>query len=222
MLEAVLARATLIGIDVPLGWPTPFVDAIAAHHRFEAWPGAMGDERRLFFRATDRFVWSQTGRPPLSVAADRIAWPAVRAARLLSRLSGRRGQDRSGAGGTLVEVYPAGALFRWTNTHPHYKGAGGAVAVRAAAKMLFRPWVRYSDSASAELYQADEDCFDALVCSFVARAHAKGLCEIRFLPRTQKPRGSRGGSPYRCLAASTSFRRTRRGARRRGLNTGTR
>jgi len=43
--------------------------------------------------------------------------------------------------------------------------------------MVIRPWLHFSDAASVELYEADEDCFDALVASLVARAHATGLCE---------------------------------------------
>ena len=72
-----------IGIDVPLGWPSEFVRALGDYAVGESWPlGASLSNLRL--RATDRMlskVIAQHGRRPLyplSVAADRIAMPAMR------------------------------------------------------------------------------------------------------------------------------------------------
>lgn len=73
--------------------------------------------RQLAFRRTDEPVRAATGLVPLSVAADRIAHPAMRCAGLLARLA-LEGQpvDRSGSG-VVVEVYPAASLKQWGLPH---------------------------------------------------------------------------------------------------------
>lgn len=119
-LLKLIARADRVGIDVPLGWPQAFISAVSAYAAGEPWPDAPVDG--LFtHRATDRFV-RQFGIVPLSVAADKIAIPAMRAARLLSNLA--EPLDRSGSG-KLVEVYPAASLRAWGFPHRQYKGREG-------------------------------------------------------------------------------------------------
>lgn len=178
---AVLARgADRVGIDCPVGWPDPFVAAVAAHAAGEPWPGRdaldPGDFRRsLRLRATDEAVAAATGLTPLSVSTDRIGVTAMRCALLLDQLA-RQGVDvaRDGSG-RIAEVYPAAALRRWDLAHRRYKSGVGAAAERAAivAGLLGRaPWLR-PGRRRAEL-EADHDLLDALVSAVVARAVALG------------------------------------------------
>lgn len=105
LIASLVRGSDWTGIDVPLGWPDGFIAAVSAHHAATQWAG--GELAQLRMRATDEWVHQRTGRWPLSVSTDRIAVPALRAARVLSRLPQAR--DRGG-GGPVVEVYPAAAL----------------------------------------------------------------------------------------------------------------
>jgi hypothetical protein len=68
-LLRMVADADKVGIDVPLGWPVGFIQAITAHRDGELWPEiTLGGLR---FRLTDLHVQRQTGRWPLSVSSDR-------------------------------------------------------------------------------------------------------------------------------------------------------
>ena len=116
-LDLILDPAvTKVGIDAPFGWPTPFADALVAYREREIWPDGP-DSREvqgaMELRATDAEVWTLLGKKPLSVSTDRIAYAAMRCARLLVALV-REGVplDRSGEG-RVVEVYPEAALRCW-------------------------------------------------------------------------------------------------------------
>ncbi len=174
-LEQATKACDKVGLDVPLGWPARFAEQLAAYHAGGPWTIPHTDPG-LRLRETDRFVWRQVGRPPLSVSSDRIAIPAMRAAHLLSRLE--PGLDRTGAG-RLLEVYPAAALLRWGFTARGYKRAAG-LAVREALLEAFvartRGWIELSQGALRACRDSD-DMFDALVAALVARASACGLCE---------------------------------------------
>lgn len=98
-------NATKVGIDVPLGWPVTFVNAVRRHLSGRAWP-KVGMES-LKYRATDLFAKEIQGTFPLSVSTDRLGIPAMRAAALLHVLDAEA--DRTGSG-RIVEVYPAVAL----------------------------------------------------------------------------------------------------------------
>ena len=74
-------RASVTGIDCPVGWPDALLPFLAGHLNFDARPvldfdGVEG-RRLLAYRETDRFVTGRTGLIPLSVAADRLAHPAM-------------------------------------------------------------------------------------------------------------------------------------------------
>ena len=158
-LRRLVVDVDKVGIDVPFGWPGDFVASVSAHHEMEAWPGFDSADLRL--RRTDEFVWRRTGRQPLSVSADKLAVPAFRAARLLSEWQA----DRTGAG-RFVEVYPraARATFELGRT-------------RSIEELHERaPWLTLALDQEMACEQ-NEDCFDALISSLVARASALGLCE---------------------------------------------
>jgi len=102
-----IVRADRVGIDVPLGWPLPFVRALTLYHHGQPWRAGHGEPVQL--RRTDQVVRQLTGKRPLSVSTDKIGVPAMRAAQLLSRI--HPSVDRSGTG-KVVEVYPAAVDFR--------------------------------------------------------------------------------------------------------------
>lgn len=166
--DILAAQAEKCGVDVPLGWPDAFVHALARHHHGEPW----GEDapRTLALRATDHAVRELTGRTPLSVSTDRIAYPAMRMARLLA------GVDRTGDG-PVVEVYPAAALRVWGLTARGYKGVDGAASlVDLVARLRARvPWLHGGEEHWRRV-ERDDDAFDALIAGLVARAHAAGLC----------------------------------------------
>lgn len=174
-LLALIGRADKVGIDVPLGWPDAFVAAIASYGPGGPWPDSMSEPLRL--RSTDRFVREKTGITPLTVSADKIAAPAMRAAALLTAYSRENGTvERTGLG-RIVEVYPAAALYMWGFTHTRYKGKE-----RRAERILllenFRratSWLDLDDVVPA--CESDDNAFDALIAALVARAAAVGLTE---------------------------------------------
>lgn len=124
-------------------------------------------------------VKQKVRKPPLMVAADRIAVTAMRVARLLAEVSMTGEEiDRSG-GGRFVEIYPAAALSIWRLPSRGYKGRKKAalrteimdcLATKAGAGLALTKEVRRKCRDS-------DDMLDALVAAMVARAAAIGYCE---------------------------------------------
>lgn len=166
VLDVLIGRADVVGIDAPFGWPTDFVAAVAG------WTADQWSERarnRLQFRETDLEVRRRIGRWPLSVSTDRIALPAMRAMALLQR---HGVTDKSGDG-KFFEVYPAGSLFCWKLRCRGYKKIDDECAAfrqeilnELRAKMS---WLEVPDA-----YAESSDSLDALVASLTARAAAQG------------------------------------------------
>ena len=173
-IVALIRSSDWTGIDVPLGWPDGFIAAVSAHHASMAWAG--GELAQLRMRATDEWVRRRTGRWPLSVSTDRIAVPALRAARVLSQLPEAR--DRSGTG-PVVEVYPSAALRIWGFESRRYKRVAGEAA-RSALVTAFRAeterWLVMNDMGWGRCAESD-DAFDALVAALVTRAAACRLVD---------------------------------------------
>jgi hypothetical protein len=160
------------GVDCPFGWPVDFVSAITAHASGEQWPGRGEDSvqyrARMRLRLTDRRVAEVTGRPPLSVAFDKLGATAARWAHLEDVLAaGGRRVDRTGAG-LIAEVYPVAARRRWNLS------SSRSVADLQAAL----PSLQFADSIGAVAYERNEHAFDALVAALVARAVALNLTEL--------------------------------------------
>jgi predicted nuclease with RNAse H fold len=166
------SRVEIIGIDCPLGWPSAFVDFLVASRDGSLSADAAATaaaKQRLAYRSTDFAVRQAVGRWPLSVSADRIAYPAMRCAGLLARLAADgHPLRRSGSRSMVAEVYPAAALLLWKidgagkKTDPAALGATVDELVRRTAWMDWAGW----ESACRK----NHDALDAVVCALVAGA----------------------------------------------------
>jgi predicted nuclease with RNAse H fold len=166
-LDLLVRESDAVGIDAPLGWPEPFVNAVS-EWTWREWDESIRD--RLRFRETDRHIREKLGLRPLSVSSDRIALPAMRAMALLKR---HGITDRSGDG-RFFEVYPAGSLATWKLPSKNYKKENnGGLAVRRSILRGLRdrlPWLQVS-----ERYAESADDLDSLIASQAVRAAAQGL-----------------------------------------------
>lgn len=168
------AGADKVGVDVPLGWPAPFVEAVAAHLRHDPWP-ATEDRRPLTHRRTDDVVVEQGWGRPMSASADRLGSVAMRGALLQREWALRWGgaAPRDGSG-RLAEVYPAAALRVWHVTSKGYKAAGPrSVAAREVrsgivADLSRRCGPRLDLAAVAGAAVESDHVLDALLSAMVA------------------------------------------------------
>lgn len=192
-----------VGIDAPFGWPVTFVDALVAYRERSAWPD--GPDRRdeqchMELRATDEVVWRKLKVKPLGVAVDRIAYAAMRCARLFAALSLESGQiDRSGEG-RMVEAYPEAALRCWglsPGQHPEdpgsYKGKSPEARIRReelVRRLLEQAdgWLEVPDGVS-DRCRASDDHLDSLLCALIARAADLGRVEPVDDPESARSEG---------------------------------
>ena len=188
-LVDIVDRATVVGLDSPLGWPDDFVSAVTAHRLSARWPTfehRSTDKIResLRHRTTDLFVRSlDLGSTPLSVSSDLIGVVAMRAAWLQSAWAQKWGQlePRDGSG-RLIETYPAAALRAWgllARRGVRYKGGG--VGEQRATQRHERErimheieeqtgvWLRVS-SELRDAAVASDHTLDAFICALVALA----------------------------------------------------
>jgi hypothetical protein len=176
------------GIDAPFGWPSEFIDALVSYRDEGQWadpPGCRKNQARMELRLTDRVVWETLGRKPLSVSTDRIAFAAMRCARLLAALA-RGGEpiDRTGQG-RVMEVYPEAALRCWglspasSQDDPGgYKGNTPDAQARRSRLVdqlteQTAQWLAIDPATTAQL-RASDDHLDALLCALIARAGELG------------------------------------------------
>lgn len=175
-IHAAAAGAVVVGIDCPLGWPTGFTDLLLAHRAGTVHPAAGGDSaarRSLAYRRTDFRVHERTGRWPLSVSADLIGYPAMRAAGLLAGWPpAAQPLRRSGTSSCVAEVYPAAALLRWGLRSRGYKSDQGVRAGLVEALLRQAPWLDLGPSA--QLCGSSADALDAVVAALVAGAVHRG------------------------------------------------
>lgn len=175
----VATRVSVLGIDCPFGWPVAFTDLMVAQRAGTVKPETAADapsRRRLAYRRTDAVVRERTGRWPLSVSADKIAYPAMRCAGLLATLSAQgHPVRRSGIGSKVAEVYPAAALARWRLAVPGYKldGPGLPFAVQALTRAA--PWLELGEHDG--MCRHSHDAFDAVIAGLVAGAVQLGRVE---------------------------------------------
>jgi predicted nuclease with RNAse H fold len=188
-LVEVIDRATVVGLDSPLGWPDDFVSAVTAHRQSARWPTfehRSTDKIResLRHRKTDLFVRSlDLGSTPLSVSSDLIGVVAMRGAWLQSAWAQKWGglEPRDGSG-RLVETYPAAALRAWgllARRGVRYKGGGvgelreGQRSERARIMREIEEqtgsWLRVPELLRVAAVASDHT-LDAFICALVALA----------------------------------------------------
>jgi hypothetical protein len=158
-------------IDAPFGWPSAFVDAVAEYGRGGPFPDNADDlwlrtADDLWLRTTDRVVWAAVGRRPLSVSSDRIAYPAARAARLLSRLGPGRPARQDGSD-RVIEVYPAGALASWEIDPGRYKQPDGLEVRRSLVSALVEALPGLDVGEFGAVLVATDHAMDALIAALV-------------------------------------------------------
>lgn len=167
------------GVDVPLGWPQPFVQFI--QHQAKQTLNSPADtgpawRRSLALRTTDIEVHRRTGLTPLSVSANLIAYPAFRWAGIESRLR-EMGTDVSRDGsGTVAEVYPAAALYCWGLPHTGYKTAKNRAKRAVIIEALSQRFASLDWNGYEALALADDNALDAVIAALVAHQIAHGRC----------------------------------------------
>jgi predicted nuclease with RNAse H fold len=174
-IVARVLASDVAGLDVPLGWPIPFIEFMQAQRDGVVEPFAYEDMwSRMAFRTTDLRIRERYGVSPLSVSTDRLGLTALRATSLLIQLR-LNGVDVNRAGtGRLAEVYPAVALRQWGLPTSSYKGNDATARETLFARMKsLAPWLDFNGFEA--ICTASHDAFDAVVCALIARAHALGL-----------------------------------------------
>jgi predicted nuclease with RNAse H fold len=179
-LVGAMAGVDRVGIDVPFGWPSAFVDAVARHDEGKRWRGE--DRDALRFRETDRHVREHVPTIlPLSVSTEKLGVTALRAAALLDEMAVRGVPiDRSGIAGPIAEVYPAAALRRWIGRRCFYKGPAPKDDRQALLDQLVAgigDAFRMDPDIRAQCVASDH-AFDAFVSALVARAVARGQTDL--------------------------------------------
>ncbi|EFG74135.1 hypothetical protein HMPREF0591_5958 [Mycobacterium parascrofulaceum ATCC BAA-614] len=184
-----MGAADKVAIDAPFGWPEPFIRAISSEPG--RWPLDPDEIRApLERRTTDFLVRDRTGKTPLSVTTDRIAYCAMRCASLLGALDSPR--DGSGR---AAEAYPDAALRCWlptlfTGSLQSYKTKNNAAA-RGRRRILLAGLLgelgndfNITDAQQAAVADSD-DCLDAFVCALLARAAAAHRTVLPSTPEHQ-------------------------------------
>ena len=168
-----VGEVDVAAIDVPLGWPMSFIDAISRHRDGDWQVSTAGKKWRqvLQYRVTDRVVQSKVGRWPLSVAADRIGSTAMRGAALQAKLRREYEVDRTGIQGVLVETYPAAVLHCWNLRSVGYKSGNDADAkLEELVKGLAQASGWLGKEVRSNLAGKSDDVVDAAICAIVAAA----------------------------------------------------
>jgi hypothetical protein len=205
-----------VGIDVPLGWPRAFVDALAGLPDTVAFvehatTGAFPFEA-LRYRPTD--VWIRdlrltgpTGRPvrPMTVSTDRLGaatmrWQAI-----------RHGLPPDLVAATVVEVHPVAARAIWGLPRGEEQPAPGRFRLELVRS---RPPRQVERAGGTDLNEHEQD---AVVAALVAAAHfaVEGVCRHGDEPCTAAEEGctflpSEGSRPGFAAAAAALGRRRAR------------
>ena len=161
-------------VDVPFGWPEPFVEFIRDHQvgpvtrtdpaRWEQWRTS-----EISLRETDRHVHDATGVRPLPAAFQLLGATAAHWAVIEAELASKGVViDRAGLTPRLIETYPSAVLAGWgiqrspKPTWPVLKPFLGPLKVDGFESLL----------------EANDDARDALICALVARARALELTDL--------------------------------------------
>lgn len=169
---AAITPASKAGVDVPFGWPRRFVDLVAGHQAGDLEPPAhTGPDwrRAVLYRETDLEVRKRVGKTPLSVAADKIAYPAIRWAAIAARLREQHIPTPLDGSGVACEVYPGAALAAWGLGAQRYKKAAGALVRGQLVDALSARWPWLDWAGHQDVCAASDDALDAVIAAVVAR-----------------------------------------------------
>ena len=201
LLGMIRHGGTVVGIDVPLGWPIGFAQAVGHYMASDdgRWPKASWPESYFRLRSTDEWVAKHARKRqppvsirPLSVSADKLGAPAMKAAWLLSEIA--RGEpgtvvDRSGREGRFVEVYPTAAIRLWDLKLPPYRSKNKEETYEALTTCREELTRRSGGVLQGLDGMQTEHQVDALICALVARAAR--LPELTVAPPSEKQEAAR-------------------------------
>ena len=169
---AAILPASKAGVDVPFGWPRRFVDLVAGHQAGDLEsPADTGPDwrRAVLFRETDLEVRRRVGKTPLSVAADKIAYPAIRWAAIAARLREQDIPTPLDGSGVACEVYPGAALAAWGFGGQRYKKTAGTLVRGQLVEALSARWPWLDWAGHEDVCAASDDALDAVIAAVVAR-----------------------------------------------------
>lgn len=180
IIQTWVSGPTLLALDAPLGWPTPFGSALRGHTAGEA---IAREANQLFRRHTDDAIHAALKKRPLDVGADRIARTALAALRLLGDVREDLNQPipLCWAPGKLrrteaIEVYPAATLKVRGFVHTGYKGSdpkARSARVSIARKLSDEFKI---DSAAIKQGRGSDHLLDAVVCVAAGFDFLDGKC----------------------------------------------
>ncbi|MCF2588666.1 DUF429 domain-containing protein [Brevibacterium sp. UCMA 11752] len=159
------------GLDVPLGWPDSFVRHVVEHAAGEMLPPISTDltwRRAMAMRTTDLVVRDRTGIVPLSVSADKIAYPALRWAGVEARLRVQGTDVARDGSGRICEVYPAATLKCWLLPSRGYKGKQNKALRVDLITQLTRVFPSLNWNGHQEICASDDNAFDAVLAALMA------------------------------------------------------
>lgn len=177
-------EAQAVAVDVPFGWPAPFVEALKD---YEIGVALDRDRRPYLYRTTDAWITETLPRhlardvrppAPFSVSADKLGATAMVGTVLLAglspafHLSPRIGGTRP----AVVEVYPTLSLWAWALPHRGHRGNDeGARRNRQALLQVFVEafGITIPERAEGSLIRSEHG-FDALVAALTAREYVAG------------------------------------------------
>jgi len=203
ILAALRPPVEVAALDVPFGWPAAFAALVGRYLPGAPAPRFTAAQRdRLRFRQTDLMVRDITGRWPLSVAADRIALPALRAAGLLAALPCEAAilPSRPRGHPLVIECYPVATLavlaraagspgLATTGYKTRRTGREEARRRRLGiVQLLDGRWVEATAEQWALCLRVDH-ALDAVLCALTAGLHLAG----RTLPPPPSPEVEREG-----------------------------
>lgn len=164
--------ANAVGVDVPLGWPKPFIDAL---RDYEIGVALNRDRRPYRLRTTDAWIaetlpqcLTRHARPPtpFSVSTDKLGATAMVGTILLEALSGefRLSPRQSAVPRAVLEVYPAASLWCWGLRHRDIEVSTALDKLREAFGLEIR------EADGGQLLESRHR-FDALIAALTAREY---------------------------------------------------
>lgn len=161
-----------IAIDTPFGWPTDMLEVLnrwQARTPIDLKASARTQGSPAIHRATEIAVRERTGKYPIAVGVNNLAWVSLRVFHLLSAAGGA--SDRSGVSTRFVEAYPKGAQTLWLGIGIESTKKSAAARDTALGRIEEETGLIIGDARDEIIGEGEADhLFDALLCALVARA----------------------------------------------------